>query len=125
MNKERWFSMRSNESKMASKKCCEDLLSALVFLINVVLLILISVTYASDPSELAHGWKYHPRKPFLSEIPFVYVFGVGSGCIVTGITHTILFFIGKAADCPILMVLSIGLGILKELVSKFSFSERN
>ena len=90
---------------------------ALVLVINIAQIITISVRYAIDYEDFAHEWKDSPSK-LGKYIAFDTVFIVWIGCIVTGITHIILFTIGEKVDSDCLMFSSIVLGIFKELVSK-------
>ena len=89
---------------------------ALVLVINIAQIITISVRYAIDYEDFAHEWKDSPSK-LGKYIAFDTVFIVWIGCIVTGITHIILFTIGEKVDSDCLMFSSIVLGIIKETVS--------
>ena len=109
---------------MANKKCRTLLLEwlmTLVLVINIVQLTTISVRFAIDYEDFAHEWKYGPSR-LGKYIAFDTVFAVWIGCIVTGLTHNILFAIGEAIDSDCLMFSSIVLGILKELVSMSKMS---
>ena len=105
---------------MANKKCRTLLLEwlmTLVLVINIVQLTTISVRFAIDYEDFAREWKYTPST-LGKYIAFDTVFAVWIGCIVTGLTHNILFAFGEAIDSDCLMFSSIVLGIFKELVSK-------
>ena len=90
---------------------------ALVLVINVAQLITISVRYAIDNEEFANEWIDYNCSNLGKYITFDTIFIVWTGCIVTGITHVILFKIGEKRDSVCLMLSSVVLGIIKELVS--------
>ena len=90
---------------------------ALVLVINVAQLITISVRYAIDNEEFANEWIDYNCSDLGKYITFDTIFIVWTGCIVTGITHVILFKIGEKRDSVCLMLSSVVLGIIKELVS--------
>ena len=112
---------------MANKKCRTLLLEwlmTLVLVINIVQLTTISVRFAIDYEDFAREWKYTPST-LGKYIAFDTVFAVWIGCIVTGLTHNILFAIGEAIDSDCLMLSSIVLGALKEVVSIFFSNVKN
>ena len=90
---------------------------ALVLVINVAQLITISVRYAIDNEEFANEWIDYNCSNLGKYITFDTIFIVWTGCIVTGITHIILFKIGEKRDSVCLMLSSVVIGIIKELVS--------
>ena len=96
---------------------CIDYLAPIVVIINVFLLITAIVTFITIREDIAHNWKFQPEKPFISDIPFDYIFALGIGCISTGLLHTFLWYIAECIDSICLMKLSIGIGVLKEIVS--------
>ena len=101
---------------MARSRKCGCLTLSVVF-INISLLIIAIFTFAFIREEIAEDWKYYPRKPFVSNIPYEYVFGLGISCILVGLTHTLLWSIAECIDSTILMRVSISIGIVKEIVS--------
>ena len=94
-----------------------DYLARAVILINVTLLIISVVTFATIREDIADNWKNYPRKPIVSDIPYDYIFGLTIFCISTGFLHTILWYIAERIDNTCLMKASITIGILKEIVS--------
>ena len=85
--------------------------------INICQLIgVIIAIYVVDKEDLENDWKYYPKKPLISDIHFDVVFGIWIFTLLTGLLHNLLFDIGEAKGLLGLLKISIGIGIIKEIV---------
>ena len=86
--------------------------------INICQLIgVIIAIYVVDKEDLENDWKYYPKKPLISDIHFDVVFGIWIFTLLTGLLHNLLFDIGEAKGLLWVLKISIGIGIIKEIVS--------
>ena len=86
--------------------------------INICQLIgVIIAIYVVDKEDLENDWKYYPKKPLISDIHFDVVFGIWIFTLLTGLLHNLLFDIGEAKGLLGLLKISIGIGIVKEIVT--------
>ena len=83
---------------------------------NMIQLTVISVRYVFDRDNFALDWE-HSASNLEGRISFEAAFYIWVGSITTGLLHNGWFDIGKAIDSDVLMLVSVCIGVLKEIVS--------